>query len=174
MRVRLFGFALAGSLLAAFSPLVATAHTLRQDNGIHVELHIAPSDRPTPNTKTTYTLSFEDEPVNFDLAGYTLHVMLSSGSQTIAHHTLYPGVGEEVRDTVVFPKAGDYIIQVTGKPVPASENKAFAVSFPAHVIAPKSRGISPLVWAGGGGGIILIISTALVLERKNGHTAYTD
>jgi hypothetical protein len=166
MRVTLLVVSFISSLLLSQWPVVASAHIFREDNGIKLELHIPPNDRPTPTTPTQYVLSFEDEPKGFNLTHYKLGATFSDENATFAHHVLEPTTNEEVKDTIRFPKAGNYTIQVDGQST-LNKKDTFTTSFPVRVVAAKSsQKISSSVWVTGGVGIALIIGIAMVLERK--------
>jgi hypothetical protein len=145
--------------------MAASAHILRQDNDIHVELHLPPDDRPTSKTTAPYELLFEDEAAGFTIHDYQLDVTFLSGSTAFAHHTIKAAADGEVSDTIVFPKPGDYTIKVHG--ISSKPNGDFTVSYPAHVFAPKTVHPIPVyAWMLGGATLAALLGTAYLLERK--------
>jgi hypothetical protein len=115
---RLFAQFLMSLLLVFGAPAVATAHVLKQNNGISAVLHIPPEDNPTTGQPTELDIAYGDKTGAFSLMNCDCQVMITSGSkvvQTIKADPALKGATLDSAVTVTFPTAGPYHVIATGK-----------------------------------------------------------
>lgn len=107
------------TLLVAASPGVASAHVLKEDNGISALLHIEPDDNPVAGQPTVLKLDFGDRNDAFNLVHCRCQLQLAvNEDQVIKTVTLAPGPNGGTLDTtatVTFPKIDKYDVILKGQ-----------------------------------------------------------
>jgi len=155
--------------IAAISvPAIASAHVVRKDGDISAELHIEPYDHPVSGEPTTYTVSFEEEPADFNLGDYTGTLTIMEGTKSIHTQALSQTKPGESEDTFTFPMAMDYTLTLVATPKAGTTGRAFTLSWPMNVEpGKKSSNVSPVAWIGGGVALLIIIGGAVLMERSS-------
>jgi hypothetical protein len=109
---------LALPLLILALPAAATAHVLKQDNGISAVLHIPPDDNPQAGQSTELDLSFGDDANAFSLTDCHCLVTIESDSSKIIYRAVpQPALKGATLDSiahVTFPTVGVYHLTVSG------------------------------------------------------------
>ncbi|HSX05852.1 MAG TPA: hypothetical protein VLF69_05255 [Candidatus Saccharimonadales bacterium] len=144
-----------------------SAHVLRYDGAMSVELHIEPDDAPISNTPTHYILSFSDSNGQFDLSHCRCQVGLLQGNKTIITSSLIVSTPQVSRDVITFPEPGAYTLRLSGMPKQPGAFQPFRMSWPVRVGSDPNK--KPFPWPLGvaiGVGIGLLIGSALVMEYR--------
>jgi hypothetical protein len=105
------------SLLLMSTTGLASAHVLKEDNGISAVLHIPPEDTPEANTATELDLSFGDNANAFSLPDCNCKVTVKNGPQVIYQAVPKPALEGATLDSIVnvnFPVIGVYDVIVDG------------------------------------------------------------
>lgn len=126
---------------------LASAHILRQDQGIAAEMHIPPDDHPVAGQPTELDFSFGDDTQKFSLQNCNCQVSVKQGGKVTQRVQPRPAVKAAPLDAIAvvnFPKIGTYDIVFTGQSKNGSF-PAFSLTYPARVatavkVASKNRG----------------------------------
>jgi hypothetical protein len=95
----------------------ASAHVLKEDQGVSAVLHIPPDDSPAAGEPTELDLSFGDDAHTFSLPDCNCQVIITQGTRTVLRTVPKPAVEGATLDsiiTVTFPEIGVYNVGVTG------------------------------------------------------------
>lgn len=169
------GLVLVTGLVA--QPGSASAHVLRQNNGISGVLHIPPNDDPTAGVPTKLGVSFANKTRNFSLQDCNCTVALQLDGKTVQTATPTPALAGATLDsfsTVTFPQVGVYTVHVTG----SSKTNVFpdfTLDYPVRV-ATDARGgmanvtktsngsMTPIIIGLGSFALIAIVAYAAIGE----------
>lgn len=102
---------------------VASAHVLKEDNGMSAVLHIPPDDNPVGAEETELDLSFSNDAQTFSLQDCDCQVIVKRDNRTLSTTTLTPALPGATLDGVAhvtFPSVGVYDVVVMGAPKSAS------------------------------------------------------
>jgi hypothetical protein len=95
----------------------ASAHVLKQSNGISGVLHIPPDDNPKAGEVTTLGISFGDKTGAFGLQDCDCKVAIAQDGKTLQTVVPVPALEGATLDSyskVTFPKVGVYDVVATG------------------------------------------------------------
>jgi hypothetical protein len=96
---------------------LASAHVLKQDNGIDGILHIPPEDNPEAGQPTEMDEAFSDQQNRFSLPDCDCMMSVMSNGKVLQKVALQPyfsGSTLDSKATVQFPSIGIYNVSVTG------------------------------------------------------------
>jgi hypothetical protein len=157
---------------------VASAHVLKEDNGISAVLHIDPDDDPIAAQPTPVGVAFSADG-GFSLQDCNCYVHIVSDGQTIQTDAINPGEpGATLTavSSVQFPKIGVYDLIVGGS---AKDGKfptfkldyleRVATSADAPATSSSSNGSSVLIISAGS--IVLLSMIGFTTIRRNGRYA---
>lgn len=117
--LRMLGLSLPTLLVAVFVTTgLASAHVLKQDNGITGILHIPPEDNPSAGQPTEMDESFGDQAGRFSLPDCDCMMSIKGGGkvlQTVPLKPYFSGATLDSVATVQFPTVGVYDVVVTGR-----------------------------------------------------------
>ena len=159
--MRLLGVLVSLAALVVAYPGVASAHVLKEDNGISALLHIEPDDSAVAGQPTELKIDFGDSQDAFSLANCDCQLQLAvNEDQVIKTVTLLPGPNGGTLDTtatVTFPKVDHYDARINGHATDGSFPD-FHLDFDINVAVAKdsSRALS-------GSDILLLSGAALVV-----------
>jgi hypothetical protein len=132
-RLSLLLLSLAGILLLA-AP-AASAHILKQDNGVYAEMHIEPDDHPRAGEVTKISFEFGANQGVFQLADCDCRVIVTENGR-IAQTVHLQSAGLENKNQAItditFPRIGSYQLEVTGHSR-SGQFKDFVLDYPATV-----------------------------------------
>lgn len=170
MHTRIFSWVVGAFAVLAIivsAPGIASAHALKTDGAISVELHIEPNDHPVTGTPTTYRLSFEDKTGAFALPKCDCKVAIMQNNATIASNALAVTNADTSENQYTFAKPGAYTLQVTGTPKMPGAFQSFAVIYDVHVAQnpAATHKIPAITWAGIAIGIAAILAGAYIANR---------
>ncbi len=153
---------------------VAQAHVLEADGDIGAVLHILPDDSPSSGIPTTYELAFEDTSGRLRLSECNCTVTVRGSDQVVRSSLLNVAGRLGSSNSVTFPRADIYTIEVEGKPKQADSFQPFKLSYIVRVNAGNQRigSVPPLLWVGISGLIGLVILAAYAMEVS--YTAKYD
>lgn len=147
----------------------ASAHVLKQNNGISGVLHIPPDDNPKAGEVTTLGISFGDKPGAFSLQDCDCSVAIAQNGKTLQTVTPAPALAGATLDSyskVTFPSIGVYDIVATG----SSKSGAFAKFTLDYVVrvatdvnggavpVAKSTSVTPIIIGLGSFGLIAVVA----------------
>jgi len=155
------------AVVSVWNPAVS-AHVLKTDGDFRTELHIEPYDHPLSNTPVHYNVTFEEAPSTFSLDECLCQVRISNSSDVDMQKALANTSVSLSKNVVVFPKAGDYSLQISGSPKQVGSFQPFSLTYSVHVgqgVVPKQPFPPLLAWGIGIaiGGIML---AAVFMERS--------
>jgi hypothetical protein len=162
---------LASALLA--SPGHASAHILKQNNGVLSVMHIEPDDKPLADELTTILIDFDTTSGAFHIADCDCKIALTEAGKVIPATALVPaftGTNFEATSKVTFPKPDVYHLVVSG----TSKDHLFgnfSVSYDIRVPAysPHHKSNQPvlyLLFGIVGLGFVSIIGNQLYAHRR--------
>jgi hypothetical protein len=134
MIFRLSPFLLIAFLLSFSSGVFA--HTVKSDNEVGAVMHINPSDEPKAGQESVLNFEFKDKDGVFSLDNCSCDLLINLNGEEL-FSTKLTAVSEtsdlSASITYVFPKPGNYNIQISGEPVDDKSYKNFNLSFEAPV-----------------------------------------
>jgi hypothetical protein len=105
-------------------PAAASAHVLKENNGMSAVLHVPPEDNPIAGEPTELNIAFGDKANAFSLMNCDCQVHIQSDGKTLQTLPAAPALRGATQDSAVnttFPEGGLYHIIVTG----SSRNDSF-------------------------------------------------
>ena len=104
-------------LVVGLSAGVASAHVLKQDNGITGVLHIPPEDNPLAGQPTELDVSFDSVGNVFNITHCDCKVVIKNNTttlQTVALGPIASGAELDAKAVVQFPAIGVYDVVIGG------------------------------------------------------------
>lgn len=144
----------------------AEAHVLKTDGDIGAVLHINPDDNPTSGTPVSYILSFTDTSGRMTLPNCACGATVLENGKQIAQEPLSDTSAMQSNDTLTFPKAGVYVLQVSGAPKEADAFQPFVLRYTVRVTSgqPTAQPFPVLLWVG----IATTMALLLLVAYKQG------
>lgn len=164
--------AVIGSLVIAAPP--ASAHVLKEDNGIYGVLHIPPDDSPSAGQQTDLSMSFGDAQDAFLLQDCDCRVVIKKDGATVQRTGLKPSRPDSTLagDAFVnFPSVGVYEVLVEG----SAKDGAFAdfkLDYTVRVAvaigqpAAASKGADILIIGAGALAILAMVATMQIRQGR--------
>jgi hypothetical protein len=152
-------------ILVFLSPLPASAHVLKENNGISAVLHMPPDDDPVAGRPVELDLSFGDDSGHFSLLLCDCELQVSGNGRTIYRAAPRPAVNGANLDSftmVTFPAAGAYDLHVSGTPRggnfrPFKFDYVIRVTNPADASS-QGQGLAVLIISAGSLAILVLIA----------------
>lgn len=158
------------ALLCIAIPQIAFAHVLDVDGGVGAVLHIKPDDAPIDKVPVEYTLAFQDNGGNFSLKSCDCQVAFIAAGKTIEASPLVATSDTVSDNTVTFPKADVYTMQVSGKPKGGAHFDAFSLNYTIRVTSGQmdTQAFPAALWIGIGMAMALILLGGIAMEYSEG------
>ncbi len=122
-------------LVGLLTPAIASAHVLKQGNGVSCIMHIAPFDAPVSAEATNIEFQFSGAG-SFSLNDYAIQLDVLTGGKRVATLPItaaYFGTSTLGAATVTFPAAAVYDLRVIG--TPTSSAPKFELNYTVRVTA---------------------------------------
>jgi hypothetical protein len=159
-------------LLLLAAPGIASAHVLKQDNGISAVLHIPPEDNPEAGQVTDFDLSFGDASNAFSLPDCRCQVTVkNSNGKTLYQTVPKPAQQGDTLDSVVhfnFPTIGVYNLTVSGSAIHGNF-KTFQLDYLIRV-ATSVNGPALATGSGQGSEVLIISVGSLAILAMFAYT----
>jgi hypothetical protein len=164
---KLFRLATAAVLVCVLVPVSVSAHVLKTDGSMGVELHVDPDDHPIVGTPTEYILSFEDSRGKFDLANCDCDVFISEKGKTISVTSMNVTGRDVSENKYTFKTPDTYTLRATGTPKTPGGFQPFSLDYTVQVSDNEvpSQDLPPLLWVGLAGGIGVVLLGAYAFSR---------
>ena len=137
--------------ILAFIPARASAHVVKTDGSVGVELHISPSDDPVAGTPSTLGFSIADSTGRFLAPACTCVLSVSENGRTVSQQTL--AAADALSSGVIllgytFPHQAVYTVSLQGTPRRAGVFRSFRVDYEVRVDrgVKKSPGSNANLW----------------------------
>jgi hypothetical protein len=157
---------------------IASAHVLKENNGISGVLHIPPEDNPEAGQPTELDESFGDSNSTFSLGDCNCKVVVTSNGKAIQTTTLAPQLAGATLDTVAtvnFPAIGVYDVIISGS---AKDGAFHSFSLDYLVRVPTAVGVTPQtngqgldVAIIGGGSLVVLLMFGVTMIQRGGRYA---
>jgi hypothetical protein len=154
----------------------ASAHVFEENQGVKVELHMPPDDRPKAGAPTRLELDYSTEKDDFKVADCSCTVQVKREGKTVETVRVAPGAIEAGNGGVAqvnFPEVGTYDLIVAGR-ADTGAFKDFSVTYDvsvrsvSNVAKAKAWGAGDLMIVGGGGMLVVaLFGYNLVRGRKH-------
>jgi hypothetical protein len=135
---RLIGMLALIALLIIAVPHFASAHVLKTDGSIGGVLHIAPDDNPKSGVLINYEVEFNDTQSLFKLEHCSCTATLQENGKTLSSAPLTVTGPQNSINTITFPSADVYTLQITGKPKDVGSFSPFELDYLVRVEAGES------------------------------------
>lgn len=116
--LKVLGLYFVASVLILFNSIgLASAHVLKEGQGVSAVLHIPPEDNPVAGQPTELDISFGDKNNNFSLLDCSCQLLIVSGGKVLQKLVPSSALSGATLDSVVtaqFPHVGVYHIIISG------------------------------------------------------------
>lgn len=159
---------------------VASAHSIRQNNGYSAVMHIDPDDEPSAHEPNTINFLISRDHGSYNQNDYKITVGIAANKKSLATLRLEPEVFGNAADGVahyVFPAIDTYAVQLHGVSLTNSAD-AFTMDFKVRVAdnattiggsrnASNKTGAQALIF--GSSGLVLLIVLAYLAISRGGR-----
>jgi hypothetical protein len=139
------------SLLLILAAMPAEGHKLKTDQQVGAVIHFEPSDQPKSQESTHVWFALTKQGgkgIPLSACDCQLQIYQLPSKTKIAAPQLRAINAEKYQDipsaTVVFPQAGAYMLELSGKPVKTNDFKAFRLEFSTTVWAGNQTASNPI------------------------------